>query len=82
MRFTVTWHGSALAELADIWMRASDRQAVNDATLAIDRALAHDPETKGEEYYGDRLLVAVPLAVTYTVRRDDRIAEVLQVWHR
>ena len=62
MRFTVTWHPSAERELADIWLRSTDR--------------------KGEEFYGDRILVVLPLAVTYAVSEPDRSVQILHVWHQ
>lgn len=80
MRFTVTWHPSAVQELAQIWLDAADRDTVTQATNAIDHALADDPQDKGEEFYGDRLFVVLPLAVTFTVQDADRIVRVLQVW--
>jgi hypothetical protein len=36
----------------------------------------------GEEFYGDWLFVAPPLAVTYTVNQQDRTVVILQVWHQ
>jgi hypothetical protein len=80
MRFTVTWHPSAESELADVWMGSSDRAAISQAANLIDRALASDPLQQGEEFYGDRLLVAPPLAVTFTVGVADRTVKILQVW--
>ena len=66
----MTWHPSAIKELTRIWLDADDREAVTTATNAIEHELAHDPQGKGEEFYDDRLLVAIPLAVTFTVRRE------------
>ena len=82
MRFTVTWHPLAQQELADIWMRADDRNDVSAAANLIDRMLASDPRQQGEEFYGERLLVALPLAVTYSVNEPDRTVQILQVWHQ
>ena len=82
MRFTVTWHPSAEAELAEIWLAAPDREAVTQAVHAIDQLLATEPLKLGEEFYGDRILVALPLAVTYTVNEQDRTVQILQAWHR
>ena len=82
MRFTVTWHPSAEQELTDIWLRATDRAAVSQAANAIDRLLTSDPLSQGEEFYGERLLVVLPLAVTYTVSEQDRTVQILQVWHQ
>jgi plasmid stabilization system protein ParE len=80
MRYTVVWLDQALNDLARIWMQAADPLAVRDASNEVDRQLADDPETKGEEFYGDRLLVVLPLQVVFRVRPDDRIVEVLNVY--
>ncbi len=69
MRFTVTWHPSAEEELAAIWLQAADREAVTQAAHVIDQLLSSDPLTQGEDFYGDRILVALPLAVTLRRRR-------------
>jgi|tagenome__1003787_1003787.scaffolds.fasta_scaffold17697856_1 hypothetical protein len=82
MRFTVTWHPAAEQELADIWIRSSDRHDIADAANLIDKALASDPSSHGEEFYGDRILVIQPLAVTFTVSEPDRAVRILQVWHQ
>ncbi|MEM9354497.1 MAG: hypothetical protein AAGA92_15940 [Planctomycetota bacterium] len=80
MRFTVTWHPAAADELAALWLESSDRTPLTDAANTIDSVLAEEPATKGEEFYGDRLLVVAPLAVTFTVRAEDQVVEILQVW--
>jgi hypothetical protein len=82
MRFTVTWHPSAERELAEIWIAATDRQAITQAAHVIDQLLASDPLAQGEEFYGDRILVVLPLAVTFAVNEQDRTVQILQVWHR
>jgi len=82
MRFTVTWHPSAERELAEIWIAATDRQAITQAAHVIDQHLASDPLAQGEEFYGDRILVTLPLAVTFGVNEQDRTVQILQVWHR
>jgi hypothetical protein len=38
---------SALDDLAELWMRASDRQAVTNAADIIDAELRVDPDKKG-----------------------------------
>jgi hypothetical protein len=80
MRYTVVWTDAALNELARVWMQAADPVAVRAASNEIDRELARDPETKGVEYYGDRLLVIPPLQATFAVHPDDREVVVLNVW--
>jgi plasmid stabilization system protein ParE len=82
MRYTVTWHPSAEDELARFWLDAPVRSAVTTAADRIDQILGTDSDTKGEEFYGNRLLVEMPLAVIFAVHPDDRRVEVLQVWHR
>jgi hypothetical protein len=51
--------------LADVWLRAADRKAITQAATIIDHLLALEPLAHGEEFYGDRILVVLPLAVTY-----------------
>jgi plasmid stabilization system protein ParE len=80
MRFTVTWHPAAESELADIWVVSTERSQVAQAANEIERRLSTDPFAHGEEFYGDRLIVVSPLAVTYTTRELDRLVQVLQVW--
>ena len=82
MRYTVIWHPAAENELADIWVRFADRDEITRAANQIDQLLASDPASQGEEFYGDRVLVVLPLAVTYAVQEADRTVIILQVWHR
>ena len=82
MRFTVTWHPSAEQDLTEIWLQASDRANVTQAANFIDQVLASDPLTHGEDFYGERIIVALPLAVTYPVSEPDRSVQILQVWHQ
>jgi plasmid stabilization system protein ParE len=81
MRFTVTWHPTAEAELAEIWLHASDQASVTQAANRIDQTLATRPLSQGDDFYGDRILVVLPLAVTYTVSGPDLSVQILQVWH-
>jgi len=80
MRFTVTWHPDALAELARIWVNAIERSAVTSAANQIDKLLCHDAGTKGTKFHDRRMLGVVPLAVTFDVNTADRLVTVLQVW--
>ena len=72
------WRKQALDELALVWMATADRPRLNDAVSRIDAALRLNPEVKGVDFYGDRLLVVAPLAVVFMIREEDRIVEVLQ----
>jgi hypothetical protein len=76
----VVWDDAALDDLADAWTGAPDRDAVRQAADGVDGIQARDPETKGEEFYGNRLLVNEPLHITFAVQPDDRIVRVLHVW--
>jgi hypothetical protein len=82
MKYTILWHRSAEAKLADLWNQGPDRQAISDAANFIDQVLAYAPETKGQEFYGDRYLIVPPLHVIFTVDPGDRKVFVLDVWRR
>ncbi len=79
MRCTVTWTQSAQDELALIWAKALNRQAVADAANRIDRLLRFSPMTVGDEYGTDRRLFVEPLEVIFSVSPDDCMVSVLQV---
>ena len=79
-RYTVVWPQSALADLADIWLKSGDPNAVTSAAAIIDRDLAENAPQKGLELSeGLRAYYAEPLRVLFAVRDDDRIVEVLRV---
>ncbi len=79
-RYTVVWVRSAQNELAELWLNAPDRNAVTTAANAIDRVLGEEAPAQGNELSeGLRSLWAPPLKAIFTVRNDDRIAEVLRV---
>ena len=80
MRYMVVWENAALNALAAVWMAASDRQGVRDASNQVDRELAIDPDLKGTYFYGDRLLYVPPLHVGYRVEPADMRVRVLDVW--
>lgn len=75
--YTVVWHEKALDDLAGIWITSDHQQAVTDAVTRIDRILRTDPSVKGLDFYGDRLLVVVPLAVVYVVKNEDRVVKIV-----
>ena len=80
MIYTVAWTRTAQNTLADIWNRASDRQAVTDAADEIDRELRIDADRKGRPFQGQRRLLHVPpLAVVFVVNPGDCMVTVLQV---
>jgi plasmid stabilization system protein ParE len=80
IRYTVVWSTPALNQLAQIWIDAGDREAVNFSAAAIDRELATNPESKGESVHeGLRAFQASPLYVLYTVSEPDRLVRVVRV---
>jgi plasmid stabilization system protein ParE len=82
MRYTVIWSPEALTKLADLWTKSPDRGGISRSAAEIERVLRDDPERRGEEFYGDRLLVEGPLAVGFRVQVEDRIADIFDVWSR
>jgi len=76
-RYTVVWHDSTLDELAEIWVKARDRNAVTAAAHIIDVELSDDAETKGVEVSeGLRAFFAPPLRILFNVDEGDRLVEV------
>lgn len=79
MRYTVVWRAEALADLAQFWAIAKDRQAVADAADQIDKSLSTDPERKGMLESTCRVLVVPPLAVAFDVFPDDCLVRVQRI---
>ena len=72
---------AAEEDLAEIWIRANNRNAVALAVNQLDTALARDPEDQGESRQeGIRVTFAGPLGVNFEVNLDDRQVRVLAVW--
>jgi hypothetical protein len=78
MRYTVVTSDAVDQQLTDIYLRATDKQAVRAASDRIDRILKTMPERQGEEYGDDRRLVIDPLAVVFHVLPDDCQVQILQ----
>jgi hypothetical protein len=79
-RYTVTWLNQALEQLAEIWLRATNRQSITAAADAVDIELAVDPDTKGEAVAPKiRMLVVLPLDVLFSLSEPDRLVEVINV---
>jgi plasmid stabilization system protein ParE len=80
IRYTVVWSTPALSQLAQLWIDAGDRDAVNTAAASIDRELAANPESKGEGLHeGLRAFEAQPLYVLYTASEPDRLVRVVRL---
>lgn len=73
MNFTVTWLPLANNDLAEIWMRAPDRNAVTFACDRVDQRLAVDPLNEGESRFGSiRITFELPLRVVFDVWENSR----------
>jgi hypothetical protein len=83
MKYTVVNAPVADHQLADIWLKAPDRQNVADAFNRIESLLKHDAHLKGREHPdGWRGLIEPPLAVTFRVSDDDRLVTIMSVFYR
>jgi hypothetical protein len=79
-RYTVAWHQAAHDELAQLWMEAPDRGALERAANAIDRQLKDDATDKGTPIPDDlRQLTVPPLRVLFAISQPDRIVRILDV---
>jgi hypothetical protein len=65
--------------LANLWLRASDQQAIADAANRLDRALAIDPDAKGQSVGKFFVREETLLAVLYHVNEGDRMVRVIAV---
>jgi hypothetical protein len=67
--FAVNWTTTAEAELAQIWLDATDRAAVTSAAFEVDSQLHRDPTRAGESRVRNlRAVIAAP--VIYFVVND------------
>ncbi len=82
MPFTVVWLPGPLAALAQIWIRASDRQAVADAANEIDRRLRRPPVPAGAASGAVYRLRVAPLEVVYSISDADRRVDISYVFFR
>jgi hypothetical protein len=81
-RYTVVWHQDALDELSSIWISASDRRAITEATRQVDSELSADAGHCGEGSEERRIFVVSPLWVFLSINRRDRKAIVRRVLYR
>jgi hypothetical protein len=79
-KYTVVWLKSVHHELGEIWLAASDRNAVTAASAEIDRELASGAEEKGKALSeGLRVYDAPPLRAVYYVDSPNRLVEVCRI---
>lgn len=81
MRFTVLWDPSVVNDVANLWMSSKDPGEIQRAADFFDLVLRHEADRRGIPYgRGERLLTHGPLAASFVVSMDDRIARITQVW--
>jgi len=81
MSYTVVWVPAAEQELAELWLNAAQRREVTEAAREIDSRLRFSPAEQGESRpRGRRILLVLPLGVTFEILPEDRIVRVLDVW--
>lgn len=81
MIYTVVWDQTALDDLAEIWMQATNRNAVSAASNRIDRELRVDAPQKGIPFGRQYLLIESPLIAAYIVDPGDCLVRILKL-HR
>jgi hypothetical protein len=80
MKYTVVNAPVADRQLADIWLKAADRESVSDAFHRIESSLKFDAHLQGRQHSsGWRVLTAPPLTVAFRVSEDDRLVRILSV---
>jgi len=83
MKYTVVTVPVAEHQLADIWLKATNPQLVADAFNRIESLLKHDAHRLGRAHPdGWRGLIIPPLAITFRVSEDDRLATIMSVFYR
>ena len=79
MKWTVIWTNEAEEELTNIWLRATNKRAISQASDRIELELKRDADKKGEVVGRHRVLHLPPLAVAYEVIPDDCMVRVIHV---
>jgi len=79
-KYTVIWLKSVHVDIGEIWLTASDRNAVTAASAEIDRELATDAERKSKTLSeGLRVYDSGSLRAVYSVDAGNRIVEVSRI---
>jgi len=80
MNYTVVWKPDAENELADVWLKTTDRSDLAVAANRLEQALGRNPSGIGEAVHGiTRIVFEGPLGVVYDVSDDDRLVTVLKL---
>lgn len=76
-RYSVVWSADTMNELAEIWLRASDRRAVTTAQAQMDDQLALGPRSRSTEVAeGLYKLVIAPLRVYFEIDESSRLVKI------
>ena len=81
MKYTVVWLPAAESQLEDLWLAASDRKDVEQASNWIDRQLSKNPLSKVTTVDDLYFMRRDPLVVLCEIKEDDRMVRILEV-HR
>jgi hypothetical protein len=83
MKFTVVWTQAAEDALTQLWLDADSavREQISRASDEIDSILSKSADTAGEsrETEFQRMLIVMPLGISYKVKPLDRIASIASV---
>jgi len=80
MKYTVVTSSVADHQLAEIWLKAADRQSIADAFDRVECSLKNDPHLQGQAHpSGWRLISAPPLTVAYRISEADRLVKILSL---
>lgn len=80
MKYTVVFSPFADYQLADIWLRAKNRQQIANASNEIETMLRRGADQLGlPRRNGRRVIVKPPLVFTFEVSMEDRLVTVLSI---
>lgn len=72
---------AAEEQLADLWLKTADKEAVTQSANVIERLLANNPLGSGESSVASlRIVFEAPLAVVYDLLEADSLVKVWAVW--
>ena len=74
MNYVVVWGPLAVNMLAEIWLNASDRRAVTEATAILEKQLGYEPLRLGEsrESSVHSWVFLPPVGIDFEVIEDDK----------
>jgi hypothetical protein len=79
-RYTVVWHPSCEADVADFWLTCRDPSRLTDAANKLDSLLQRAPSQTGVDLHeGLRVVTIPPLKAIFSVSEADRLVEVWQI---